>query len=114
MISLFLMAVSVAGPSTDDADRIVLQPGKSVVLALSQPVARTVVTAQQTARVFALDDRTLSVQGVSIGTTDLVVTYVGSQHVDQWDLSVQREVEVLRRHIQHIVEEHEAPQTAVH
>jgi Flp pilus assembly secretin CpaC len=115
VIPLVAIALASAAPADDDAsERIALQPGKSVVLALSAPVSRTVVTAEQTARVFALDERTLLIQGVAIGTTDLVVTYAGSTHVDQFDLAVQRDVTPLRRRIEHIVRENEAPKTAVH
>lgn len=110
-----LVGLALGGEVAEDAsDRIAVAPGKSVVLALSQPAVRTVITAEQTARVFALDEQTLLIQGVAIGTTDLVVTYTGSDRVDQWDLAVQRDVKPLRGRIQHIVDAPPAPRTSVH
>jgi len=86
----------------NDATRIEVQPGHSVVLELSADHRLALVTAPKTARAVALDGRTLMIQGVALGTTDLTVTYPGSQRVDQWDIAVTRDAVPLKARVDEV------------
>lgn len=96
---LFTLCIALASANPEDEpEHIDIAVGRSAVLSLPRaPLSVSVTDPSVVVAVQLGDPQTWQLQGARIGTTDLVVTYAGAGAVELYDLSVQRDLEPLRR-----------------
>ena len=104
---LLLIGCVVALPAhAQEADNswLDIQKGKSLVLSIPSNTANVALTDDQVARVqFIRDKRTVLIQGLREGTTDLIVTPQTGKP-DIWEVTVHQDLSGLIRRVDAIVE----------
>lgn len=107
LIAAFLLVLALAVPQTAQAqdDWIDIELGKSKVKEFPGRVTAIAITNPQVARVQQLASASrYQIQGVSVGSTDLIVTMEGSTRPMTFEITVHRDLSDLIRRIDAIVE----------
>ena len=99
ILGSFGTAMAASDPSGEE---IVLIVGRSVVIRTPWPTVRVAVTDPKIANVEALTPEQVLVQGLSIGTTDLILWAEGEQQSRQQRVVVKMDLEAIRLRLQQL------------
>jgi len=99
VLGSFDAALAASDPSGEE---IVLIVGRSTVIRAPWPTVRVAVTDPKVANVEALTPEQVLVQGLSVGTTDLILWGEGEQRSSQQRIVVKLDIEAIRQRLQQI------------
>lgn len=95
----FEAAMAGVSPSGEEISLVV---GRSVVIRAPWPTVRVAVTDPKVANVEALTPEQVLVQGLSVGTTDLILWGEGEQRSQQQRITVKMDLQVIRQRLQQL------------
>ena len=101
---LFAAATPAIAQDDERTDYVPIELGKSVVIDLPRQPKALALTDPTIARLQSISGTRYQLQGVSLGTTDLVVQYGDALATQSYEISVQRDLTDLIRRITSIVE----------
>lgn len=105
LLAVLLCCTTTAHAQADRSDWLDIELGKSLVLTLPRVPTAIAITDPDIATTVTLGSATrIQVQGVSIGTTDLIVQFGGGAAPTIYEVTVHRDLSDLIRRIDSIVE----------
>ncbi|MEO0606141.1 MAG: pilus assembly protein N-terminal domain-containing protein, partial [Myxococcota bacterium] len=105
LFAVLFCCTTVAHAQEDRSDWLDIELGKSLVLTLPRVPTAIAITDPDIATTVALGSATrIQVQGISIGTTDLIVQFAGGVQPQIYEVTVHRDLSDLIRRIDSIVE----------
>jgi pilus assembly protein CpaC len=99
VLGSFEAAVAASDPGGDE---IVLIVGRSAIIRAPWPTVRVAVTDPKVANIQALTPDQVLVQGLSIGTTDVILWGEGEQQSQQQRVVVKMDLEAVRQRLQQL------------